>query len=719
MNSLIYIFRFLFRIRYWLIIPTALVTLLVVVKTARSRAAYDYESKTTIYTGVVSGYDIESNEGERQDWNVINNAMDNLINIITAQTTLKRVSIRLYARSLVHGDPEKDNNYIRASNYRKILRQTPDELQALVDRNSEQKTVDNFIAYEKATRDNHIFQQFNYHHPHYSYEALSKITVKRLGNSDMLEVKYVSDDPGITYNTLDILNEEFVDQYQQLRFGETNNVIAYFEAELERTGKLLRESEDSLTNYNVDKRVINYDEQTKHIAALSRDYELRYESILLDYNGADKLTQTLESRIAEHVAQLKNNQLFINKLNAISNLTARKATLDSFQSDSLEVMPGSQRLQQQIRSAEKDLAGLIDTLGVQKYTKEGLATQDIVNQWLAETIRLEKAKAELQVMKKRKEELDFQYTHFSPIGSTIKRKEREIGFIEQSYLSILHSLNAARLKKKSLQMTSATLKIINPPVYPLTPMPTKRKMIVAMAFFGTLLFVLGYFILLELLDRTLRDKNRTERITSGKVLGAFPAPGRFRYRSYTKTWQEIAARVTGNALLDYFKPKKPNIVNLLSTDSGNGKSFLAEQLAAYWESTGLSVKHVSWHRDFSIDHRSFLLAAQLADFYKAGNEDIVLVEYPPLSECPVPKTLLQEASVNLLVTRADRVWKETDQLQFDKLQQQVGDAPLFLYLNQAGMDAVETFTGMLPPFTRSRRIAYQLYQFGLTASSGK
>lgn len=52
---------------------------------------------TTVYTGIVSGYDITTTEGTRQDWNIINNAMDNLINIILSQSTLKNVSMRLYA----------------------------------------------------------------------------------------------------------------------------------------------------------------------------------------------------------------------------------------------------------------------------------------------------------------------------------------------------------------------------------------------------------------------------------------------------------------------------------------------------------------------------------------------------------------------------------------------------------------------------------------------
>ena len=43
--------------------------------------------------------------------------------------------------------------------------------------------------------------------------------------------------------------------------------------------------------------MINYDEQTKHIAALSRDYELRYEEILLNFESAEKLRKSIEEQL--------------------------------------------------------------------------------------------------------------------------------------------------------------------------------------------------------------------------------------------------------------------------------------------------------------------------------------------------------------------------------------------------------------------------------------
>ena len=84
-------------------------------------------------------------------------------------------------------------------------------------------------------------------------------------------------------------------------------------------------------------------------------------------------------------------------------------------------------------------------------------------------------------------------------------------------MSTIGALNAAILRQKDLEMTSASLKIMNPPLFPLTSSPTNARMIILASILGTLLFIIGYFLIIEILDRTLRDKIRAERITGGVI----------------------------------------------------------------------------------------------------------------------------------------------------------------------------------------------------------
>jgi len=300
-------------------------------------------------------------------------------------------------------------------------------------------------------------------------------------------------------------------------------------------------------------------------------------------------------------------------------------------------------------------------------------------------LNLKKAESKLKIMESRKGLIDDKYIFFSPIGNTLKRMDRDIGFTESNYMSMLNSLNAARLRQKNLQMTSATLRVINPPVYPLAAEATNRKSIVMTVFLGSILAILGFSLIIEILDRTLRDKIRTERLTSCKVIGAFPGNNIIRLRNFNKARNKIASQFLCNTLLSYLPNNGKRIINLISTESRDGKSFIGKQLEEYWTSIGLNVKHLSWNEDFSKDSRVFLLAESITDLCKSIDDtDILIIEYPPLKECLTPERLINEAALNLVIAKANKTWKLTDQLLLNELKRLAKPAsPVLVCLNNA------------------------------------
>ena len=101
--------------------------------------------------------------------------------------------------------------------------------------------------------------------------------------------------------------------------------------------------------------------------------------------------------------------------------------------------------------------------------------------------------------------------------------------------------------------------------------------------------------------------------------------------------------------------------------------------------------------------------------YTPGTEDILIVEYPSLEKANIPTPLLQDAQLNLLVASAVHGWKATDKVLLQKLKSQLGTSP-YLYLNRAPKYEVETYTGMLPPYTFVHKQMYRLSQLALTES---
>lgn len=722
MEIIQYFFRFLYRIRWWIVLVPIFVTIVTILGTRNLEKSYPVDM--TIYTGVVSGNGIGS-DGGTVNSTVINNTIDNIINIIQSKETLHEVSLHLYARHMIHGDPTKDNEYISAANYRQLQNITPDAVKSLIDKSSEEKTVENLKAYEVASPSNFVYGLFNWNHPHYAYGKLKTIHVTRLGNSDMLRVSYAANDPGVAYQTLLLLEMLYSVEYRKLQFGSTNNAIQYFEDELERVGKQLRESEDSLTSYNVQNRIINYGEQTEQVAAIDVQFQIQHNEVLKKLSNAEASVNYLESLKDENIVYLRDNAEFLARLNQVSELNTRVAEMEAFYADTLSDNSSYKQLDHfktQLKGAENELVDFTQRFSERQYTRDGYPTSNFVSQWLEELLILEKAKAEIEVIEAKMIEIDELYSHFSPIGSTIKRQERNIDFIERNYLSILSSLNAARLQLKSLEMNSASLKMINPPVFPLNSEPSKRKKLAMAAFAGSLVLIIGIFLLLDLLDRTLRDPIRTRKITGATILGALPGKASLRQRRYSALYREKSVQYLANALQDFFQPGDPYpIVNIVSMKEGRGKTLVIDSLSDYWGSHGVPVKVLRYGDDFDPGSPEFLFADSIHNYLPTGSaqmppKSIILVEHASLQHYAIPKSLLQEASINLAIFRADKIWSDRNKQLFDRLKEQSGPTPTLICLNRADKQVLETYTGMLPPKSLLMKYIYRYTQYGISSS---
>lgn len=720
MNFIISTIRTLFRHRWLILVGTSLFTLFVIFYTRHMRGGYDV--KATLYTGVASGYNLENDK--RMDWAMVQNSMDNLISIMQAESTLKRVCLRLFARVLIQGDPDKEHNGITASSYNytyEHLKNSPNgpEILKLVDKSSEDKTVANFETYMRPNRDNYIYGLFYYNHPYYSYNALKNVKVQRRLTSDLLDVSYTSGDPGIAYNTVSILMDEFVNEYRRIRYGETDKVIAYFKSELERIGKQLRLEEDDLTKYNVQKRIINYLDETKEIAAISKEFELREQDALFAYNSTKSMLEELERHMDSNAKQVLKNLQFVDKLREASTLTGKISEIEAMSDTGKEATEGLENERKRLNQLRKELNDLTDAYVGHKYTKEGASRTNIIDQWLEQTLLYEKAKAELQVVQEARRELNERYVFFAPVGTTIKQKERSINFTERNYLTVLQSYNEALLRKKNLEMTSATLKVLNEPTYPISSNSTNRKQIVIAACVGILLFIIAFLLLIEMFDRTLRDAARTRRVTGLRTIGAVPSTSSSRYGGLTKTYVDASIQELSNSLLRFLTKRKSSgvyVINLLSTVERSGEEEIGQLVCDYMESRTLKVRFITYGRDYYVESPEFLLAKNLRDFYTPQGEDILIIAYPPLSKSNVPSILLHDANANILVASADRGWKAIDKQLCEQLKLQLGNThvPFRVCLTNAHRDAVEDFTGQLPPYSFLRKISYRLGQLALT-----
>lgn len=713
-----YIVRFLFKIRWYLII-LPLIALVIAWFSTRNMERL-YNTNTTIYTGMITAYNIEGSTGTAGGNTQTN--MTNLILLITTDVTIHEVSLRLFARCMMYGNPNKDNNYISAEHYRQLIGSVPAEVKALINHNSENATYANLKAYEKPSTDNYLFGLTNYH-PWFGKNSITgNLKVIQLNRSDIIDIGYSSNDAGIAYNTLDILNEVFARQYAQLRYGETNNVIKFFEREVARLYRILSNAEDDIIRYNIEKRIINYGEQTKQLASLDANQKVSDNSLLIDRTTTRALMDYLERQLGDRAKIIKANKDFTDQVTDISRIQSRISNLRLMNSEGggtgLESQLELAKAERMLQSATENVKSLVkDIEAGSTNTETGVKANDMISKWLEQVLLLEKTKAHESAQDIMRQKLDKEILYYAPIGATIARKDRHISFIEGNYMEMLKALNAARLRQKNLQMTTATLRVLNPPMFPMNAQPTNRMMVLLGAFMLTFVLTALYFFVIELLDRTLRDRMRSEIITKIPVMGCFPKESNLRYRRFNKTIADMALRQLSKALLPHFKEGQQNVLNLLSTDAANGKSYIAQELENYWISIGLQVRRLTYDEDFLAEDSRFLMAKDIKDICPGilPNE-IAIIEYPNLDDNSIPSGLLNMGTINLMVTRANRTWKDVDQKALKELQKQLKDQnTLFMYLTECQRYAVEEFVGQLPPYNKFNNFVYRMSQMGITA----
>ncbi|TDQ17060.1 uncharacterized protein involved in exopolysaccharide biosynthesis [Algoriphagus boseongensis] len=627
----------------------------------------EYKSQTLLNTGLISGYNIESNKGERIDYAFTNNEMENLINLATSHETHQEVSLKILAQLMLdqasgtvklHGD--------NLSEWYKTLEVIPVQ----IDKNDSPEKVFQLLSEALADRENPVYELINSKNSFVGLEQIEKIKVARQGNSDMIGMEYTSIDPYLSQLTLELLTEIFMAKQKGIKQGQTDSVILFFEEATQKTLDRLQKAEDELLKFRVQNQIINYYEQTRFIAGNREELDKEYQEQLRVKAGAESSLVRMESEIKDKQTLAKLHQQIAENQNQMADYNFALVELDLIERQT----PGHTD-----RQLKAELETKIDflktemvesTAGVLRVnqTSDGVPTSNILTQWLNSVITKEEATAKLKVMEQRQKEYDQIYDRFAPLGSTLKRLESEIDVAEREYLENLHSFNQARLHKYNMLMSS-NLKVIDKPNYPAVPEKSKAVMMVVLAFMVGLVVPSGAVIAAEMLDSSLKSPKKAAEQTGLKVSGLMPLlPGEkeksaIDFPALVKQAMNLFVqelKVSGN------KNGNPIRVVVSSIHPGEGKSKLIEEVNRY-----------------------------VAENLKGNQAHFQFVELPALLNNPYSEEEIQSGDVHVLLAKADRKWTEADQHAVKVYKKYVGKKPI-LFLNKVRTDIMEDITGEVP-----------------------
>lgn len=667
--SLIEIIRLIVRY-FWHIAATAIIlTALVFFSTKNDKK--QYATHTLLNTGLISGYSIESSGAGRIDYAKTNNELENLINTASSYETHKELSARLLANFLL-SDKNKTLE-ILSENYSDFKKSVADIKLEINDRDTQESVLYKIIALRDKDKENAIYKLVNSNNPFFGLAQLETLTVSREGKSDMIRMEYSAIDPLLSQRTLELLTDIFITQQKDNKEGQTDSVIGFFKDAVDKSDEKLKGAEDELLKFRVGNQIINYYEQTRFISGNKQELDRQYQEELKILAASTSALIKVEAEVLDKqvIPQLQSkiayNRSEISRQTAI--LTQLELITDTIYNEARFIEKSD--LGYNIDSLKTEMTGIADELILVNQTTDGVETKDLLTTWLNQVIIKEESAAKLQVMNVRKREYELIYRRFAPLGSTLKRLEREIDVAERAYLENLHSYNQARLHKYSSLMSS-NLKVIDAPYYPERALKSKRMLLVVLALVIGIVLPLGILVAMELLDSSLKNPENAAEQTKLKVAGVLSKQPKdldkqivdfqlLNKQALNLLVQELRAKTNGVEM--------PREIVILSTQAGEGKTLLIDSLNSYFE--------------------NYLSSEDLK------HPEFIFKEVSAILHEPYAQSQIDGATLHLLVARANRKWTAADKHAVKVYSKLAGQKPL-LFLNGVSVDVMEDIIGEVP-----------------------
>lgn len=676
-----------------------------------------YVSSTRVYTGITTGSSIVSLESSKVDLFATRTAFDNLINIINARSTMEEVSMRLLATHLMLDTSQSE--IISSKSYKELMKIVPEKIKKLVVKGDIEKTINNFRNYKESNYENFIYKLINYDHPYYSSQKISsKIKVRRVQSSDLIDISYTSSDPGICKGTLEILTDVFIHEYTSIKVNQSDAVAKYFQNQIEHADEKLNAAENELLEFNRTNTIINYYEQTKHIAAEKENFAMRYLEIRLIHAGAQSVIVSLENKLTGRQKQRLNNESIstlrqeLAKVNLDIAMKTFQEQSDSTREDELIKEIGE--LRGRSYDLEQDLKAAVQEQYHIDNSTHGVASESILEDWIDKVIELESSKAQLKVAELQDKHFEVLFESYAPLGATMKRLERKINVAEREYLSLLHSLGVAKLNQQNIEMNS-NLKIVAKPLFPIVAQPSKRKFLLVIAFMVGFIIPAFLIIVLEFLDQNLKTAARAEKELGLSVAAIFPKLVKMSKKLdvefiKNKGLDVIARRLILNAE-KRANTGKPDSNLLFSSLDSEGKTTLATLLLGKLATIGYKVLFLTYNhietivgvetRTYAVN-KSFHKVENIHDLetnlegLELGSFDYIFIEIPGVLHNAYPINLFKNTDHSFLVTRANRSWTKADAYALTDIIEFTKDKKPQILLNGVEVLEMESVIGDLP-----------------------
>ena len=365
---------------------------------------------------------------------------------------------------------------------------------------------------------------------------LGGLTVKRVPNSRLIEVRFEAEDPQLAALVVNTHLQDFIEQNFRSKYDATTQASTWLSAELEELRLKVEKSEDDRIAYERKNQIWQIDEKqditTQKLADLSKSV-------------TDSQTALAEKEALYRMAASGNvDSLPAARDNAvIQDLIKRKSQLEEDYAEALDQYgpnyPKVQRLMSQRKEVEDDLG-----------KQRGL---------LVETIKTEydTARSHVAILQ---ESLDRQKAEANDLAEKLVNYhilQHDAEANKQLYDGLLQKLKEAGI---SAGLRSSNIRVVDPALAPTSPSRPQKGRNISLAFLVGLVGGIGLAVFREYLDNTVKSPDDIETLTGLPSLAVVPSlPGLNGHHSrLSRLAREAVPQAASGPkveLLSYVQPK--------------------------------------------------------------------------------------------------------------------------------------------------------------------
>jgi polysaccharide biosynthesis transport protein len=690
-----------------------------------------YSSTTSIYTGIASGFNFDMRQGEGDRF-MVQSIFENVLTIMKSVDVKVEVAVKLIAQHLSQNPDEIDERVCSKKSLLELHNLIPEKVRRKVTvKGNMQATFDNLMNHLNGEPDNVIYKIIHSKRfiPHYSAHAINELAFKRIKTSDLVRIDFSTTDPAITYYTLLFFSEAFIKKYRLVKVSETNDIVSYFEGQLRNTQTKLDDLESQLLSYRTNNNILDYTEQVRAIAQRRQEMEGDIYKERMNLSSSEYSSQFSRDQLDMHLDVLNKNTEIVFKRQELERLAGEigiaKVFSDNPNTDSIKL------LETKIAELRAEMESDLDAIFGVNYSTSGVKSKDLLNSWFENIVKVGESKAKLEIYSERKNNFIQLYRTLAPVGSNLVKIEREVKVAEAAYLKILSALNLAKMRQQNITL-STKLKVVDAPLFPSAPDPSKRKMLIIIGFLIGSFFIVSVLILLEFINRSIRQPLSFESLTGLKLASAYPFFSSLNRKVDSNKLdfiltQRLIESVQHKMAVVNNATNNTKFIVVTSMYDAEGKSFVSKKLAKQLINIGHKVALClpdSGQSGDKLIQKSDLVDDMLEiNYYNPEHHlskraslqsiagfvddvDYMVLELPPLQNYLTSHSVLKEIDICLLVSRANRSWTTSDSKTLENIKNISQNEPM-LFLNGVKLHFLEEIIGKIPKVRSRIRIFFR------------